>query len=125
MMSEGKKEGAADPVESAPDILATYIPSGSENFTFLADPTVDRLMQTVISLGAEHWIVRRRLLVLEAALEAENVITTQRIEQFVPSREQEKIWEAERDAFIRRAFEGLKSDPDAAATQARGAGDEH
>ena len=87
-----------------------YIPSDFANFTFFEDRTVDKLMQVVISLGAEFWVMRRRMLVTEALLDKGAIVTTAQIEKYVPTAEEQKTWEAERDIFIKRAYEALTTE---------------
>ena len=94
------------------EAVARFIPSQSQNHVFFPDRSVDQLMQVVISLGAEHWVMRRRMLVIEALLEQGKPVSTAEIERFNPSPEQQASWSQERDAFIRRAFDALQSDGD-------------
>ena len=86
-----------------------HIPSGFEDFTFFPDKTLDHLMQTVISLGAEQWVMRRRLMALQAALAAAGRPGSLDVERFAPGAELDRQWIQERDAFIRRVFDPLKA----------------
>lgn len=88
---------------------APYIPSGFADFAFFPDKTVDHLMQAVISLGAEHWTLRRRMLVLEAVLEARGLCATDEVERFTATLDQQREWTAERDLFIARVFDPLRA----------------
>jgi hypothetical protein len=87
-----------------------YIPSDFANFSFFEDRTVDKLMQVVISLGAEFWVMRRRMLVTEALLDKGTIVTTAQIEQYVPTADEQSAWEEERDIFIKRAYEALTTE---------------
>ncbi len=97
---------AGPPRQAASD----YIPSDFANFTFFEDRTVDKLMQVVISLGAEFWVMRRRMLVTEALLDKGTIVTTAEIEKYVPTKEEQAAWEQERDIFIKRAYEALTTE---------------
>ena len=87
-----------------------YIPSDFANFSFFEDRTVDKLMQIVISLGAEFWVMRRRMLVTEALLDKGTIVTSAQIEKYVPSAEELSTWEEERDIFIKRTYEALTTE---------------
>ena len=100
-----------------------FIDHGSESYTFLKDPTVDALVLVVLELGAENWITRRRLMVLEQAMAARSVLTSEDIEQYVPTPEDVRAWRTERDRMVRRVYSALARQPstgDAAAQLAKG-----
>ena len=63
-------------------------------------------MTCLIAMGAELWATRRRLGALEAILE-EHGVPPEAVSSFVPSKEQEEAWEAERDRFIALALAPL------------------
>ena len=57
----------------------------------------------MIAMGTELWETKRRLKVMQAVMEDKG-ITTEMIEQYVPTDEQNAEWEADRDRFIDLTF---------------------
>ena len=84
-----------------------YVFADSDNISMFPDQIVDNLMHVVVALGAELWALRRRTMVLEKVLEKAGV-STQDIENFVPSDDDKALWEQERNIFIKRTFSGLE-----------------
>ena len=60
-----------------------------------------------LGLGAEHWALRRRVMVLEKFLAENKVINPAMVEAYDPTPEEKVAWEAERDDFIERTFSVL------------------
>ena len=100
-----KPESAAAPPRDP--VVTPFVPSDSENFGFFPAQVVDNLMHVVIDLGAEYWTLRRRLFVLEKALEQSGALTLDAVERYEPTQSDREAWEQERDIFIRRAFGAL------------------
>jgi hypothetical protein len=99
-----------------------FIDHGSETYAFLQDPVVDALMQVVIELGAESWITRRRLLVLERVLAERGLVASDLVETYTPSPEDETAWRQERDRMLRGVYAALARRPmrgDEAAERAK------
>jgi len=99
-----------------------FIDHGSETYAFLQDPLVDALMQVVIELGAETWVTRRRLLVLEKVLAERGLVASDLIETFTPSAEDEALWRLERDRMLKSVYAALARPPvggDEAAERAK------
>jgi flavodoxin len=82
-----------------PTYAAQAIPSDIKNVTFLGNPVMDNLVSSMIAMGTEVWTLRRRMKVMEAVLEKKGV-TTEMLESYVPSAEQEAAWGKDRDRFI-------------------------
>lgn len=82
-----------------PTYAAEAIPSDVTTSVFLGNPVLDNLVTCVIAMSAEMWSTKRRLKVLEAVL-AQNGVSADKIEQFVPSPAQTAEWEKERDRYI-------------------------
>jgi hypothetical protein len=102
-----------------------FIDHGSETYAFLQDPVVDALVQVVIELGAESWITRRRLLVLERVLAERGLVAAEMIETYAPSTQDEALWRQERDRMLRNVYAALARRPapgDHAADQAKSPG---
>ncbi|MEM9183671.1 MAG: hypothetical protein AAGB27_11015 [Pseudomonadota bacterium] len=72
----------------------------------LGNPALDNVVTCLVAMGAELWATRRRLGALEAILE-ENGVPADAVSKYVPSKEQEEAWEAERDRFIALALAPL------------------
>lgn len=89
----------ATPEAKRPTYAAEAIPSDVTSSTFLGNPVLDNVVSCMIAMSAEMWSTKRRLRVLEAVL-AKQGITQDKIEKFVPTAEQTKEWEAERDRYI-------------------------
>ena len=83
-----------------------FIPSDVERVSFLGNPVLDNMMTTMVAVCSEVWSNRRRTRILERLL-AEKGITEEMIEGYIPSKEDEVAWQAERDRFISMAFEPM------------------
>ena len=82
-----------------PTYTADAIPSDIKDAVYLGNPVLDNLVSTVIAMGTDMWATKRRLKVVEALLE-EKGVTSEMIEQYVPTEEQTAAWEVDRDRFI-------------------------
>ncbi|MCS6947014.1 MAG: hypothetical protein NZM12_05300 [Steroidobacteraceae bacterium] len=71
---------------------------------FFDNPAIDNLIAVTLELGAELWVVRERLRVLERLLSEHGRVTTEMIEQYRPSAEEQARARAERDAFVNRVY---------------------
>jgi len=101
-----------------------FIDHGSDSYTFLQDPIVDALVEVVVELGAETWITRRRMLVLERVMASKGLLAPELIETYTPSPEDEALWRQERDRMLKSVYAALARRPvrgDAAAERAKGA----
>jgi hypothetical protein len=101
-----------------------FIDHGSDTYTFLQDPVVDALVEVVVELGAETWITRRRMLVLERVMASKGLLSPDLIETYTPSPEDEALWRQERDRMLKSVYAALARRPvrgDAAAERAKGA----
>jgi hypothetical protein len=101
-----------------------FIDHGSDTYTFLQDPIVDALVEVVVELGAETWITRRRMLVLERVMASRGLLAPELIETYTPSPEEEALWRQERDRMLKSVYAALARRPasgDAAAERAKGA----
>jgi hypothetical protein len=96
----------ADTKFNRPTYATKAIPSDVNNVTFLNNPVLDNLVSVVVAMGSEVWATKRRIKVMEAVM-AKKGITTEMIETYVPTEEQNKAWEQERDRFIDATFSAL------------------
>lgn len=91
--SEEKHRSAAD----------DFIFADSDNISLFPQQVVDNMMHVMIDLGAEMWSMRRRMAILERVLEKVGV-SSEDVERYMPTAEDQKAWQQERDIFIKRAF---------------------
>lgn len=104
-------------------VASEFIDHGSETYTFLQDPVIDSLLQIVVELGAQTWITRRRLLVLERVVVERGLLDAEAVETYQPSEQDEALWRAERDRLCQTVYAALTRGPvggDAAAKRAKG-----
>jgi hypothetical protein len=87
-----------------PTHAAEYIKGDWDKSVFLGNPHVDNLMTALLGLGGEHWALQRRLMVVENLLATRCGIEPAEIESYLPSEEDERLWERRRDDFIERVF---------------------
>jgi hypothetical protein len=99
-----------------------FIDHGSETYAFLQDPVVDALVQVVIELGAETWITRRRMLVLERVMAERGLLPADLIETYTPTPADQALWRQERDRMLKSVYAALARRPtpgDQAAERAK------
>lgn len=89
---------------------ADYIKSDSGKAAYLEGLYADHLATALLNLGAEFWVMRRRMLVLEKLLAERGVHDPGVLEAYEPTPDEQLVWEAQRDAFIRRTFGVLTRD---------------
>ncbi len=85
---------------------------------FFDNPAIDNLIAVTMELGAELWVQRERMRIIERILAEKGVVTAELIEQYTPSVEETAAVRAERDAFVQRLFgafarETVKATPEA------------
>jgi hypothetical protein len=68
------------------------------------NPAIDNLIAVTLELGAELWVQRERMRIIERLLADKGVVTPELIEQYTPSPEESERSRAERDAFVQRVF---------------------
>lgn len=106
----------ADPKPGArPTYTVEPIRSDTHSAVFLGNPHLDNLMTVVIALGAEIWSDRQRLRIVERLMEQHGRVTSDMVEQYVPSPDERKRWESERDAMVRRVYDVLSRDTSTSA----------
>ncbi|HEY6642248.1 hypothetical protein [Povalibacter sp.] len=92
-----------------PTYTSTAIKADVDKAVFLGNVVLDNMMSVLIAVGTEVWSVRRRMMVLEKLLEQKGV-TADMIEAYMPSAEDAKQWQEDRDAFVRRTFSALANE---------------
>ncbi len=106
----------ADTPKDRPTYAAPFIKGDWDKAVYLDNPHTDNLMTAFVGLGAEHWSLRRRVMVLEHLLSQSKSLDLAKVESYEPTPEQKIAWEAERDDFIRRTFSVLTRETVAQAT---------
>lgn len=101
---------------SSPTPRAAPLPAPEP--AFFDNPAIDNLIAVTLELGAEVWVQRERMRVVEALLAEKGVVTAELIDQYVPSAEMQAKASAEREAFVRRIYgplarETVKATPEA------------
>ena len=74
---------------------------------YFKDPMIDHLLEIVLQLGAEIWIIRDRQMVTEYLLTTEGKVTPEMIEAFKPSPEFREKMKVERGTYTRRLYQSL------------------
>jgi len=80
------------------------LPKPAPEPAFFDNPAIDNLMAVTMELGAELWVQRERMRVIERLLAERGVVTAEAIEQYVMSAEEAAQVQAERDAFAKRLY---------------------
>ena len=79
-------------------------PQAAPEPAFFDNPAIDNLIAVTLELGAELWVQRERMRVIEKLLADKGVVTTELIEQYQPSADELARSRAERDAFVSRVY---------------------
>ena len=71
---------------------------------FFQDPATDALLASLLKLMAEHWVVRERLMSLEALVLRKGLVSREEIDDFEPDAEQAAAWAAANAELIRKVL---------------------
>lgn len=71
---------------------------------FFQDPATDALLASLLKLMAEHWVVRERLMSLEALIMEKGLLTREEVEDFEPNPEQAGAWAGVNAELIRKVL---------------------
>lgn len=77
---------------------------------YFKDPMIDHLIEIVLQLGAELWVVKDRQMVTEHLLATQGKVTPEMIEQFKPSPEMRERLGQERKELSRRLYQCLSDE---------------
>jgi|GEM_PF-1191131 len=100
----------APPSANRTKAASDFIKADTDAAVFLGNPHIDNLMTIVIAMGAEIWADRQRSRIIEHLLSTKGKVTTEMIEQYVPTDEQKTAWAAERDAMTKRVYSVMARD---------------
>jgi hypothetical protein len=79
-------------------------PAPAPEPAFFDNPAIDNLIAVTLELGAEVWVLRERLRVMEQMLTQHGKVTTEMIEQHQPSDDELARSKAARDEFVNRVY---------------------
>ena len=74
------------------------------NPAFFDHSVIDNLIAVTMELGAELWVQRERMRVIEQLLAEHGVVTREAIERYESSSEEQDRVRSERDAFVQRLY---------------------
>jgi hypothetical protein len=78
---------------------------------YFESPAIDNLYTIALELGAAIWVVKDRLRVIEEMLDNAGVVTTEQVEMYRPTPEQQKELLALRNTFIEKIYGIIKDNP--------------
>lgn len=90
-----------------PTHTVDFIPGDTRGRAFLGNPLMDGMVSSIMALGAELWATKRRMKVIESLMAAKRDVTPAAIEAYVPTPDEVKAWEAERDQMVKLTFSSL------------------
>lgn len=79
-------------------------PAPAPEPAFFDNPAIDNLIAVTLELGAELWLQRERMRILEKLLADKGLVAADLIEQYQPDDAELARNRAERDAFVNRIF---------------------
>lgn len=84
----------------AKNYTTDFVRSDFDAMSFLGNPHIDALTSALQAIGAEVWTSRRRQYVVEALMEKNMAVTPAAIQGYVPTKEEEQRWRADRDRMV-------------------------
>jgi hypothetical protein len=102
----GPASQTLDPAAGRISAADGFIAADSDNIALFPQQVVDNLMHAMVALGAELWTVRRRMMILEKVLEKTGV-SSEDLELYTPSADEQASWAEERTIYIARTFGAL------------------
>jgi len=91
-----------------------FIKHDADNMVLLGSPHIDNLLTIVVALGAEIWTGQQRARITETLLTKHGKVTTEMIEKYVPTAEEQAKWADERKAMVERIYSVLGRNTNAA-----------
>ena len=79
-------------------------PAPAPEPAFFENPAIDHLIAVTLELGAELWIQRERMRIIEKLLAGNGVVTASMIEEYRPDEAELAASRSERDAFVNRVY---------------------
>jgi hypothetical protein len=94
----------SDPDPSRSAVTPPTRPAPAPEPAFFDNAAIDHLITAVLELGAELWVQRERVRVIERLLATHGVVTAAAIEHYRPDEAEIASARAERQAFIDRIY---------------------
>jgi predicted amidohydrolase YtcJ len=79
-------------------------PVRAPNPAFFDHPAIDHLIAVTLELGAELWVQRERMRLMERLLAEKGLVTAQDIAAYQATPEETAELQAERDALVQRLY---------------------
>ena len=95
---------------SSPTPAPAPAPAPAAQPAFFDHPTLDHLIAVTLELGAELWVQRERMRIIERLLGERGVVTSDMIEQYRPGETEIAAARAEREAFVGRIYGAFARD---------------
>ena len=93
----------ADSKAKRAEYTTDFVKADIGNVSFLGNVHIDNIVTALIAMGAEIWTDRRRIRTLESLL-AQKGVTTDMVEQYVPTAAEETAWKKEREVLVDRLY---------------------
>ena len=74
-----------------------------DNVSFLGNTHIDNVVSSLLAIGTELWMTRKRLHVVEGVV-GKNGITPEQVEKYEPTEDEKALWEAEREQMVKRLY---------------------
>ena len=74
------------------------------------DPVLDKMMGVIVELAAQVYIMKDRMMIMERLLEDKHVMSSEDIEKWQPTPEQQAELRAKRDKYMSTVFRSLAED---------------
>jgi hypothetical protein len=84
-----------------------FVKGDFDNMVMLGNPLLDSMLQMMIALGAEVWTGQQRLKIVERLLTTKGKVTTEMIENYLPTPEEKAQWAKDRQAMVDRVYSVL------------------
>ena len=76
--------------------------------SYMPSPIMDDLLTITLELGAELWVVKERVRILEGALEKAGIDARKAIEEYAPDEAERQEVIRLRDAFVQQVYGSLR-----------------
>jgi len=82
-----------------------HIPADTRRAVFMGNPYLDHMFAAITAMSGEIWSVRRRLNIVETLMDKKGTVSRADVEQYMPTKEEQDAWNAQRDNFINLVFD--------------------
>lgn len=95
-----------------PTYTSEFVAADEPRAMFFGNPHIDHLFSAVAALGAEVWALRRRQRITEKLLEKNGAVTTEMIQNYIPTPEDTAAWNNERQELVANIFHSFEQTTD-------------